>query len=424
MQWKSLALLCTLSSFCVASPAILAETQVQNASEENDAAVQAAVSAINTEQTAKKAAKEHHNTVVVIERKKVLETLSLGGTVTARKAVSLKAQTAGRVSFVFGAEGERFQANTTLIGLSDEALRAQLYAALARRDAARAQIHNAQMQYQRELNSPRSNSAAAAPGGMGMPAMMDQMFSKPIQNVMGMRNNNTERASDLTERSTQVAQAHTSFREAEAQIQGIKARLRDSRSVAPFAGVIVNRHVEVGDTVQPGMPLISINAHEGFQIQVDVPARLQSSLQINMPIQVRLDGQKAFISTHLARVFPVLDPNEHTIKVELDLPLTVAAVSGMYAEVLMPETTQNNAGSLTIPASAISRKGGLPMVFLLDENNQAKLRIIRLGRQIDDEHFAVLSGVQEGDRIVCRPQAGLKSGDVVDVKAAIDSQGT
>ncbi|MGB0768553.1 MAG: hypothetical protein ACPGYV_12700, partial [Phycisphaeraceae bacterium] len=57
--------------------------------------------------------------------------------------------------------------------LPQAALLARREAAVASRDAAAADIRNARVQLDRELYSPRSNSSGSAPGGMGMPAMMD-----------------------------------------------------------------------------------------------------------------------------------------------------------------------------------------------------------------------------------------------------------
>jgi len=148
--------------------------------------------------------------------------IAIAGTVSARKAVQLTAQVPGRISFIAGKEGDRFQQGATLVQIDDAALRAKLDAAVASRDAALAAIRNANMQLTRELYSPQSRAGGSAPGGMGMPAMMDQMFTGQMQDSMGFRNRSAERGSDVVARETQVSQAAAQQRQAEAQIKEIR----------------------------------------------------------------------------------------------------------------------------------------------------------------------------------------------------------
>ena len=194
-----------------------------------------------------------------VKREPIAMTVSFAGTVSADKTLQLTAQMPGRIAQIAGQEGDAFAPGAVLVELDDSALRARLAAAVASRDAAAADIRNARVQLDRELYSPRSNSAGTAPGGMGMPAMMDHVFTNPMQNMMGMRSRGTERTSDLIGAETQLAQATTRLKTAEANIREIQSSLRDAKGVAPFAGVIQEVHVEVGDTVQPGQPLLDFS---------------------------------------------------------------------------------------------------------------------------------------------------------------------
>ena len=131
-----------------------------------------------------------------VSRESLALTVSFAGTVAADKTLQLTAQMPGRIALIAGEEGDAFDTGTVLIELDDTALLARLEAAAASRDAAAADIRNARVQLQRELYSPRSNSAGSAPGGMGMPAMMDQAFTNPMQSMMCMRNRGSERPAD------------------------------------------------------------------------------------------------------------------------------------------------------------------------------------------------------------------------------------
>ncbi len=348
--------------------------------------------------------------IYTVQRQQAAVDIDIAGTVAARKTVQLTAQLPGRVDRIAGQESDRFNAGTTLITLDDSAWRAKLDAAVAARESALAAIRNASVQYNRELVSPQTGAASQAPGGMGMPAMMDQMFTNPMQNMMGMRSRGAERGSDLVARETQLTQANNAYRQAEAQIKEIQAILRDTRSVAPFDGVIERVHVEVGDTVQPGQPMLNFSETEGFQVQADVPVRLRPGLREGLPLGVRLDGRGPTIHAPISRIFPVADPEQHTVRIELDLPAGTVATVGQYAEVSVPDTAARAAHRLLLPKSAVVIKGGLPLVYAVGVDGRTKLRVVRLGEAANDDMVVLLSGLQEGDRVVDDPPPGTRAG--------------
>jgi len=336
-------------------------------------------------------------------------TVSFAGTVSADKTLQLTAQMPGRIARIAGQEGDHFDTGAVLVELDDSALLARLEAAVAARDAAAADIRNARVQLDRELYSPRSNSAGSAPGGMGMPAMMDHMFTNPMQNVMGMRDRGQERTSDLVGAETQLAQATTRLKSSEANIREIQSLLRDTKGVAQFSGVIQKVHVEVGDTVQPGQPLLDFSESAALVVETDLPVRLSRTLQLGQPVDVALQGDQVQPAP-VSRIHPVADPRQNTVRIELSLPLGSGATPGQYVEIRVPDTAAALPEQLTIPKSAIVTKGGLPLVYAVDREGRARLRVVRLGNAVDANTQVVLSGVSAGDLLVDQPPPGLRAG--------------
>jgi len=344
-----------------------------------------------------------------VSRQSIPLTVSFAGTVSADKTLQLTAQMPGRIARIAGQEGDHFDTGAVLVELDDSALLARLEAAGAARDAAAADIRNARVQLDRELYSPRSNSAGSAPGGMGMPAMMDQMFTNPMQNVMGMRDRGQERTSDLVSAETQLAQATTRLKTAEANIREIQSMLRDTKGVAQFSGVIQKVHVEVGDTVQPGQPLLDFSESAALVVETDLPVRLSRTLQLGQPVDVALQGDQV-LRAPVSRIHPVADPRQNTVRVELSLPLGSGATPGQYVEIRVPDNAAALPEQLTIPKSAIITKGGLPLVYAIDREGRARLRVVRLGNVADADTQVVLSGVSAGDLLVDQPPPGLRAG--------------
>ena len=356
--------------------------------------------------------------IVPVERSRVRLTVSIAGTVTPFKTGQLTAQMPGRVRYIAGREGDTFGEGQVLVELDDSALLARRESAYAAYQAATAAIENALAQYQREIYSPRSEATRTAPGGFGFPAMMDQVLGTPMQDMMGLRDQGFEQYSDMVDVRTRLEQAQTSQRQAAANIREIDSRLRDTRSVAPFPGVIDKVYVEEGDTVQPGQPLVDFSQAGLFKVEADLPVHLVRTLAPGMGLPVKLDNRGAPIVAQVYRIHPTADLQRHTIRVELTLPEGTAATAGQYAELQITDTGADIPAQLSIPRSAVIEKGGMPLVFTVDRAGRVHLRVVRLGDELGSGRVAVLSGVREGDRIVDNPPPGLKAGQRVEARNA------
>ena len=330
---------------------------------------------------------------IMVERRAVGGSASVGGTLVPVEEITFTAQMPGSVEYIAGTEGDSFARGDVLAALDESELNAQRQAAEAEIRNAEAALRNAGVQYHRERESPTRND------------MMGQMMPMNPMSMFGSNEpKGIDRRATLHQYGTQIEQAQGSVWQARSRVQEIDAKLKDTKSVAPFDGYILQKFVNKGDTVQPGQPLIRFGDMSRLQIQADVPARLASSLQPGMIAQARLDDlNKTQTPARVAQVFPMADPTRHTVRVKFDLPIGVPAKAGMYAEVLVPQAGAVDQGSYpVIPVSALVWRGGLPMVYVLDTENQPRLHLLRLGEQLGD-YVAVLTGLQGGERVLANP---------------------
>lgn len=349
--------------------------------------------------------------VFVVQASDRQPTVTIGGTVVPFKEVTLAAQLPGRVKYLAGIEGDSFNKDAMLVAIDETELLAKRSAAYAQLSSAQAQLRNADVQYSRELWSPQSKSS---PGGMGMPAMMDNIFTRPAEDMFGGRDRGAERSADLYASSTRIEEAKSAMLRAQSDIQAIDAKLRDAKSMAPFNGVIIDKMAEVGDTVQPGQPLLRFADISWLQIEIDVPARLITGLQEMMVLKKAavFDDYAEPVDVRIAQIYPMADARRHTIKVKLDVPQGVSQ-PGMYAKVQIPDTGQGSArGTLpVIPQTAIRYRGSLPVVYVQNTNGNAELRLIREGRKLENGMVTVLSGLATGDKVFANPGPGALSGN-------------
>lgn len=363
----------------------------------------AALSLIAAVQGAQAEAVENVTTVEMVRQQ---NQIVLGGSVIPSRQVSIAAQMPGRVKFIAGAEGDAFEQNTALVALGDDELHAQRRAALAAMGNAEASLRNAGVQFQRELTSPTSRNSMS---GMGVPGLFDQMFTRNFSDMMGINNPGMERQADLYSRSTGIEQARSAYMQARSQIEQVDAKLRDAVGYAPFNGVIVKKMVEIGDTVQPGQPLVTYADTEALQVMVEVPARLMPGVRDKDELEARLDIDKDTpVKVRVAQIFPMADPIRHTVTVKLDIPLDSRAAPGMYAEVMIPDVSTPAMNLPVVSRAAIVRRGSLPAVYVLSPLGKRELRVVRLGRPMADDRVAVLAGLSGGERVVNNPLQSIQ----------------
>jgi multidrug efflux pump subunit AcrA (membrane-fusion protein) len=343
---------------------------------------------------------------IVVQQAQGAPTVSVGGTVIPYKEVTLAAQLPGRVTFLAGIEGDKFKEAALLVAIDDAELLAKRRAMVAQMASADAQLRNAGVQYNREIFSPR---ASAAPGGMGIPNLFDQMFTRPMEGIVGDRERGAERGADLFASGIQIQEAQNAMLRLQAELQALDSKIRDARSIAPFAGVIVKKFVEVGDTVQPGQPLLNYADVEYLQVEVDVPARLRPGLREGMMVKAELDLDNRRVPVRVAQIFPTADAQRHTVKVKFDLPQGVSE-PGMYTRVLIPDVNAPARTNPAIPSTAIRYNGSLPGVYVLAESGEPQLRLIRIGEELGNGFVSVLSGLAAGDRILANPGPRVTAG--------------
>ena len=343
--------------------------------------------------------------VITVPGVPVGATVSLGGTVVPIKDVTFSAQIPGRIESIAGEEGDLFEEGAELIAINDDDLLAKRRAAWANLANSEAALRNAGVQYSREWISPYGGEQNDAMGGLGS---MMKSFTNPMQGMMGTGSSpGYDRYAQRYQYGTQVEQARSQLAAARASIEEIDTKIRDAKSVAPFKGVITKKLVEVGDPVQPGQPLLKFADISQLQIRVEVPARLMPGVKKGMVVPARLDVGDIDIQARVVQIFPIADPDRHTVTVKLELPPGVPGGAGMYAEVIITDVNAKVRDLPVVPKNALVWRGSLPGIYVMNEQNKRELRLVRTGDEVGLDGVAILSGLRIGERIFIK---GAESG--------------
>ncbi|MFP5501032.1 MAG: efflux RND transporter periplasmic adaptor subunit, partial [Candidatus Sericytochromatia bacterium] len=136
-----------------------------------------------------------------------------------------------------------------------------------------------------------------------------------------------------------------------------------------------------------------------------------AAIRPGAPVSVGL-GVGAPIAGTVAHVVPAVDPASRTAIAKIALPEDARVRSGMTGRARF---TMGQAERLLMPESAVVRWYHLTSAYVVDSEQKARLRLVRLGRA-EGARREVLAGLSPGDRVVVAGQAGLEDGQIVEVQ--------
>lgn len=306
--------------------------------------------------------------VTKVKTTRLQEDAQAVGTLRSRQSVTLKPETAGRVSRIAFADGAQVKRGALLVQLDDTLQRAELSQAQAQLSIARA-------------NLKRNEELLA-------------------QNFVAAR---------------VVDESRAALQVAEAQVALADARLQRMRITAPFDGTLGLRSINLGQYVKDGDALVNLEDTTLLTVDFRLPERYQSQVAPGQSVQVQLDALpgKRFVAKVLA-VDPLLDANGRSISVRATMPRDGAAElrPGMFARVLIVFSVNDNA--LVVPEEAIVPQGSRQFVVVVDEQGQGDAKKL-VSRRVPVELGArrgaevqIVKGVDAGATVVMAGQQRLQ----------------
>ncbi len=201
--------------------------------------------------------------------------------------------------------------------------------------------------------------------------------------------------------------ARSELASAQAQEDLARLNLSYTKVTAPFAGVVTERRIDLGQNVNPGDPLYTVADFHPLRAWIHVPAREFRRLSTGQPVTLVLDSNGIRLQGRITLISPVIDAASGTIKVTVeidDFPPDVRP--GDFAQVRVE--TQRRQGRILVPrAAVISEKG--EDVVVLDVDGHAEMRRVETGFSNEDS-IEILDGVEEGEQVVVKGQGKLREG--------------
>lgn len=213
-------------------------------------------------------------------------------------------------------------------------------------------------------------------------------------------------SADMDRSTADLQSAQARVEAADGALLAARERYENTLVRAPFAGIVVERHVELGEMATVGSPLMTGLSLEHLRVVVDVPQSDIGALRGGGEAWVDLPGGGSLAAEHI-RVFPYADPATHTFRVRMRLGEGQHGIyPGMWVKVRF-HTGEDEV--LPVPAAAVVRRSELTAVYVVDGDGSPRLRQVRLGRQLPDGRIAVLAGLDPGERVVTDGDAARRA---------------
>jgi len=240
----------------------------------------------------------------------------------------------------------------------------------------------------------------------------------------GLRAKDAVSQQELDERRSADAQAGANLAAAEANVERLRQLEGFKRVVAPFAGVITRRNVDVGDLIEAGSgpngrPMFQLAQTDPLRVYVNVPqsyAQLIKQGQKVVVTQAELPGQN--FGGEIARTSASIDTVTRTMQIEVALSNRDGVLlPGALVQVSLPLRASR---SLVIPSNALMFRGEGMRVAVVDADNRVHLRSISIGRNYG-QTVEVLDGLTSTDKLVLNPSDSIAEGDQVAMATGKDA---
>jgi len=306
---------------------------------------------------------------VTVEKLRTDSETRFDGVIEAVNQATVAAQTGGRIVELPFDVGDYVKQGEVIVRLTGVEQKAQAGGAAATLTEASARLSEARQQYDR----------------------ITDLFGRGVVAKAAL-----DRAkADLDSATARVEAARNALAQAREQAGYTVVR-------APYSGIVVKRHVEVGETATVGLPLLSGLSLEHLRVVVEVPQQHIGPLRSHKKARVLMPDGRSVAASEL-RIPPNADPATHTFRVLVSLPQgDYGAFPGTLVKVAFVSGSQEQ---VLVPAAALLRRAEITAVYVMTDARPS-LRYVRVGSADAEGRGPVLSGLTPGEKILADAVSG------------------
>ena len=223
-----------------------------------------------------------------------------------------------------------------------------------------------------------------------------------------------------------LERAESQFKSTQAQVAAQLAEAGATRTQsgffvvkAPYAGIVFEVSVALGDMAMPGRPLVSMYDPTSLRVTVSVPQSAALGLQKDAAVRIQLPGLPAnreWVTPSHTVVLPTVDPGTHSMQLWLEIPPPAPGTAGDAATMLAPGLfarawlagAVDGPARLNVPVRSVVRHAEMTGLYVVGADGRPVLRQVRLG-PVQGDSVEILSGVSAGERVALDPQAAARA---------------
>lgn len=354
--------------------------------------------------------------------------LTASGYVVARRKAVVSAKVQGRLEELRVEEGSRVREGEVIARLESADVRAGLARARARVDSVRLQIEAFAA---RIRSADVSLAEARRQAGLAERLFAERVASSDERDATRSRVAAAEAA--LAQAQADHAQARSELAQAEAEVRLNEALLDNTVIRAPFAGTVVRKMAEVGESVAPIPPGVNISTASGaivaladletLEVEVDVAEANVARLSDEQPAEVVAEAfpDRRYRAV-LRQVIPTADRTRATVMVKVtildkdpNLKPEMSARTTFLERATPAEAANGGPPVVLVPAQAVVTRNGTSTVFELAGGNTVRARTVVLGAAQQGQ-VVVKDGLAGDEVLVKQPPEALADGATVKVK--------
>jgi len=242
-----------------------------------------------------------------------------------------------------------------------------------------------------------------------------KLLNQELKRLRSLKNSPAFSQARLEDKIQEIVRAESEQKEAESEVDSANANfnlarydLKNTDIIAPYAGVLIRKHSEVGAYVKIGDPLATLIDDTTLEIEADIPSIRIKGLKPDVKIPAQLnDGTK--LMTYVRAVIPDENPQTRTRATRFkfdqkNTDLTFAANQSITLNI--PADEQQIV--LSVHKDALIKSKGKNIIYIAI-GDQAVSKEVQLGQSIG-KRFIVLGGLKPGDLAIVRGNERIRPG--------------
>lgn len=339
----------------------------------------------------------------------------------------ISSKISAKVTKVVVENGQYVNEGDTIAVLDDQDIQNSIKTATAQLEVNEKQVNSAEQQLnstQTSLEKLKINVDDAQRNYDREKALFDAGAVSQSELDASEKTLNTSKA-DYNSGQANIEISKASIESAKASVEAQKVNIEklqnDLNNVvikAPISGVISEKNVNVGQIINQGAVLAKINDISYVFATIQVPQEKINDIKVGKPAEVTLEDNNTVHNGTLDSIDLSGDSTLRVFNCKIKMENSnKELLPGEYAKVNF-SNTENNNKVITIPVSSLAGSEGDYYVFINDNGVASKVSV-DIG-DADENNVEIISGVKEGDEIICTNMSSLKDGCKIDVISTSD----